>query len=215
MVRLIISSSISLSTVSLSRAALGRGRFRCEPQTNLRTAFRSIRSRSRAERRVRAEERERGGVIYWSFRGIGAFGIKSVRPFTRPSGCYSVSRLCRCPMRLSPSPFPHNPCPPSTDSSPPWQKGSQTYRYGPIRLNLQRGCNNCNVSEMLFAIKCRKILFQKVIFHFNTFKSYLYCLNYFLFYFTILQNTFSTDPGHFYIHIEDKDKRQLKQLQKI
>jgi len=157
---------------------------------------------------VRAEERERGeGVIYWSFRGIGAFGIKSVRPFTRPSGCYSVSRLCRCPMRLSPSPFPHNLCPPSTDSSPPRQKGSQTYRYGPIRLNLQRGCNNCNVSEMLFAIKFRKILFQKVIFHFNTFKSYLYCLNYFLFYFTILQNTFSTDPGHFYIHIEDKDKR--------
>lgn len=44
--------------------------------------------------------------LYRSFRGIGAFGIKSVRPFTRSSGCYSVSRLCRCPMRLSPSSFP-------------------------------------------------------------------------------------------------------------
>lgn len=75
-VRLIISS-----TVSLSRAALARGRqFRCEPQTNLRTAFRSIRSRSRAERRVRAEKREGEGLYIEAFEVLGLLGSN---PFVR------------------------------------------------------------------------------------------------------------------------------------
>lgn len=127
-IQLIISSTIFLSCAALAR---GRWPHYCETQTNLRIAFRFIRSRSRAERRVRAEEKR--GVIYRSFRGIGAFGIKSVRPFTRPSGCYSVSRLCRYPMRLSP-PFPHNPS--RRRLIPlPRQKDYQTYRYELMRLN--------------------------------------------------------------------------------
>lgn len=44
--------------------------------------------------RVCKQTRERGFISEAS-KGIRLFGIKSARPFTRPSDCYSVSRLCR------------------------------------------------------------------------------------------------------------------------
>lgn len=74
-IQLIISSTIFLSCAALAR---GRWPHYCETQTNLRIAFRFIRSRSRAERRVRTEEKR--GLYIGAFEVLGLLGSN---PFVR------------------------------------------------------------------------------------------------------------------------------------
>jgi len=68
-----------------------------------RIVFRSIRSRSRAEWRVRAEEKG----LYRSFRGIGAFGDEirsSVHAPVRLLRCKPIMPLPRATLPVVPSP---------------------------------------------------------------------------------------------------------------